>query len=74
MLGDLQARCFDLVSPQLLASAFKGQVASRHLLVVAASTPSDGHPGSASSGVSEWQRIAQKLQEVFFPFFLVVPT
>jgi len=48
---------------QLLSSTFKGQLAARHLLVVAASSPSD--TSSSGSGASEWQRIAQKLQEVF---------
>jgi hypothetical protein len=53
---------------KLLASTFKGQLATRHLLLVAASSPSEAHASSSGSGVSEWQRIAQKLQEVISHF------
>ena len=57
---------------QLLASTFKGQFASRHLLLVAASSPSEAHTGSSTGGVSEWQHIAEKLQGVISSFLFFI--
>jgi hypothetical protein len=62
----LESRVLTHIFNQLLASTFKGQRAARHLLVVAASSPLEVNTVSGGSGAPEWQRIAQKLQEVFF--------
>jgi len=58
--------CLTDMFNQLLASTFKGRRAARHLLVVAASSPLEVNIVSGGCGAPEWQRIAQKLQEVFF--------
>jgi hypothetical protein len=56
---------FDLILHQLLASNFIGQRTARHLIVVAASSPSEAQADSTSD-ISEWNEIAQKLKEVTF--------
>jgi hypothetical protein len=56
---------------QLLESTFKGQVTARHLLLVAASSPFEAQVDLSSSGNSDWQRIAQRLQEVTSSFQVV---
>jgi len=64
--------CLDRMLYQLLASTFRGQLAARHLFVVTASSPSQTDPSSNGISTSEWQRVAQRLQEVFYSFNPVV--
>jgi hypothetical protein len=57
---------YQIVSHKLLDSdeRFQGQNLALHLIVVAATTPSDENNGTYSPNFSPWLHLAQKLAKV----------